>query len=232
MENNALVTTLESHLLTNLSFESRMILIDTIDRIKNIGTPTSNLLIRGTTLAIQFEGPFTISQESVNKSWEKIIAREREKGNPDPSINIDKEVWKRLEGEAISGSMGGTFTISRFTETFTHEKIFKEARKNGSKKMFNWLEAKIVAENSILAGEVDIYGTGIIIYFKDPSKFELSDGFKVTYCLHISRAVYSLVIDVKEIIYSEKFTPGSGVCLSSASNNSFNDSIIPVSAEC
>jgi len=165
IKNKDFATTLESHLTLDISKEAKTILEEAIYQIKAIGTYVSKLFKRGKSLTIQPTPAFTIIEENVNDSWKKVRERESERANPTPSF--DNDIWKWFKDIIIPEiPFEHHGTIQRFTQTLNHQQILAESEKLFVKKIYSWLEAKKYIEEVILAGEVDVKGLGVIVYFK------------------------------------------------------------------
>ncbi len=165
IENNELATTLESHLSLGVTPEAQTILEDAIYRIKNIGKYISYVFKKGTTLTVQPAETFTVSEKSLEGLWKNIIAREKEKSNPKPSICINILGW--FDGKTMPAiATEFTSAIQRFTQTLTYKQVLNEAERLSVKKIYSWLEAIKIIEQAVLKGEVDVKGLGVFVYFK------------------------------------------------------------------
>ncbi len=207
MNNIELVDALKLHLNNGISNEATTILEEAIYRITNIGKYNSKIFKRGTTLTVSSCEQFTISEKSVNDSWEEIRKRENGKGTPTPSF--DDDIWDWFKKKTIPAiKQNFTGTIQRFTETVSHRQILDEAEKLSIKKIYSWLEAKRIIHQAILQGEVDVRGTSVIAYFK-------VEGNDTLYRFSAYRCGGDrLSVIVSGVDLEDKYGAGDGACFS------------------
>ncbi len=207
IENNELAAILESHVNGNISAEAKTILQDAIYRIKNIGKYISNVFKKGITLTVQATETFTVSEKSLEGLWKNIIAREKDKKNPEPWFDDDILGW--FDGKTMpSITAESSSTIQRFTQTLTHAQILQEAENLSIKKIYSWLEAIKIIEQAVLMGEVDVKGLGVIVYFK-------IDGDDTVYRFYAGRSGGGrLSVSVNEYFPSFEWDAGDGASFS------------------
>ena len=210
IENSELATTLESQLETGITPEARTILQDAIYRIKNIGKYISTLFKRGTILTIEPAEELVINEKNIRKSLAKVIQREKDRGN-EIEVLIDNDIWnwdalKNLTMPKIIKSF--TSVIHRFTQTLSHQQIRDEADKFTLQKDWSIEKAWNIIIAGILAGEVDVKGTGIFAYFK----IEGNDTLFRFYAYRGDGG--KLRVDVHETNLDNGWHAGDGTCLS------------------
>lgn len=136
-----------------------------ITQIENIGKYISELFKKTVSLFVAEHDMFEITAKRENELWKAIEKREDEKGNPTPWHDDDIAGW--FTGKCIVGIVNGiTSNIYRFTQKITNRQILEEGEKMGVKQIYTWLEARLLIQQAILNGEVDVKGTGVIVYFK------------------------------------------------------------------
>jgi len=149
---------------------------------------------------------FMVGKDSVMNFLEPVIKREKELGNPYPSI--DKDLWDYFEGKTIPRILDFTSVIYRFAVSLTHKQILDEAESTGIKKVYTYLEGLSIIQQAIVNGEVDKKGTGIIVYFK-------VDGIDSLY--RFSACRYDdgrLDVSVLEVYLDGEWDAGDGACFS------------------
>lgn len=166
ISNKALVSDLESK-LDSVTSEAKKIIEDAINRIKNIGKYVSEFLKGGTIFTVGLVPELVINEANIRQSLEKVIQREKAQGNK-LEVSIDNDIWSWgiMKGK-IMLPIEKKFNarIYRFTQRVTHAKVQEEAGKLLIKKDWNIAEAWNIIIAGILAGEVDVNGTGIFAYF-------------------------------------------------------------------
>jgi len=166
ISNEALVSDLESK-LNLVTPEAKIIIADTINRINNIGKYISEFLKRGTSLTIGPAPELVINEANIRQSLERVIQREKTQGNK-KDVWIDNDIWgcDALKGRIMTAiEKQFSVTIYRFTQQVTYAKVGEETDKLLVKKDWNIAEAWNIIIAGILAGEVDVNGTGIFAYF-------------------------------------------------------------------
>jgi len=168
---------------------------------------TSKLLTKSTTLTIPAHASIVVTTGNINAILAEVLAREKEKENPEPWIDDDITDW--FEDKTMPAiDQPFDSTIYRFNESMTHGSILNEAERTGIKKIYHFTEALMIALRGVLAGEVDEKGTGIIAYFKVDGNDQLyrflawrfDDG--------------QLFVDVDKVYLGRWYDAGNGACFS------------------
>jgi hypothetical protein len=150
---------------------------------------------------------FTVGEKSVMNFLKQVIKREKDLKNPDPFI--DNDLWNYFEGKTISGILEDFISvIYRFTVNLTHNQILDEAENTGIKKIYTYLEGLSIIQQSILNGEVDKKGAGIVVYFK-------VEGIDTLYRFSADRGDGGrLGVSVSEVDPDDVWYVGDGACFS------------------
>ncbi len=150
---------------------------------------------------------FTVSEDTVMTFLKSVLEREARLKNVVPFI--DKDLWNYFNGKTVLDIPKGFITVVyRFIPNLTHKQILEEAENTGIKKVYSYLEGLSIICKVILFGEVDIKGTGVIVYFK-------VDGVDTLYRFRAYRIDGGqLYVDVGRVNPDYEWSAGNGVCFS------------------
>lgn len=152
---------------------------------------------------------FTISEETVMTFLKPVLEREAKLKNIIPSI--DNDIWRWFLGKIVPGFLKRfVVVIYRFLKNITHQQILDEAERMKIKKIYTWLEALSIIRTSILAGEVDKNGTGIIVYFN----FKVDDKEILCRFRAYRRGDGQLRLRVSGVRLDDAWDADSGACFS------------------